>query len=59
MKLSGWEKHVGPASNFPGFKKMHVMSIAKLKQIQESSLTDTSENKDQQKLPSKNIFRGI
>lgn len=52
-------KHVGPASNFLGFRKMHVMSIAKQKQIQESYLTYTSENKDQQKLPSKNISRGI
>ena len=44
---------MGPASNFPVFRKMHVMSIAKQKQNQESYFTYTSENKDQQKLPSK------
>jgi hypothetical protein len=49
----------GPVSHFPGFRKMCVMSVAKQKQIQESYLTYTSENKDQQKLPSENIFKGI
>ena len=43
-EVSGNGGH-GAASNSPAVKKMHVTSISKQKQIQESNLTHTCENK--------------